>query len=44
MPKKYHIHTFGCQMNVHDSEKIAGILSETGYSEASGTNDADVIV
>jgi tRNA-2-methylthio-N6-dimethylallyladenosine synthase len=31
-------------MNVHDSEKIAGIFSETGYQEAIGTNDADVIV
>ena len=44
MTKKFHIHTFGCQMNVHDSEKIAGIFSETGYDAADGSNDADVIV
>ncbi|MBI4707828.1 MAG: tRNA (N6-isopentenyl adenosine(37)-C2)-methylthiotransferase MiaB [Candidatus Omnitrophica bacterium] len=31
-------------MNVHDSEKIAGVFSETGYQEASGFNEADVIV
>ena len=44
MSKKYHIHTFGCQMNVHDSEKIAGILSGSGYEETGGTGDADLIV
>lgn len=44
MNKKFHIHTFGCQMNVHDSEKIAGMLSGSGYQEAGGPNDADVIV
>ena len=44
MTKKYHIQTFGCQMNVHDSEKIAGIFSETGMTESSGKGDADVIV
>ena len=44
MSKKFHIHTFGCQMNVHDSEKIAGILSESGYEESDGLKEADVIV
>ncbi len=44
MNKKYHIHTFGCQMNVHDSEKIAGVFSETGYQKADGSNEADIIV
>lgn len=44
MNKKYHIHTFGCQMNVHDSEKISGIFSESGYEETDGRNKADVIV
>lgn len=43
MTKKYHIHTFGCQMNVHDSEKIAGILSGAGYEECDGKK-ADIIV
>ncbi len=44
MNKKYHIHTFGCQMNVHDSEKIAGIFDETGYGAAADSGDADIIV
>ncbi|MBI4687013.1 MAG: tRNA (N6-isopentenyl adenosine(37)-C2)-methylthiotransferase MiaB [Nitrospirae bacterium] len=42
--KKFHIHTFGCQMNVHDSEKIAGILSGHGYEASSEVKDADMIV
>jgi tRNA-2-methylthio-N6-dimethylallyladenosine synthase len=41
---KYFIKTMGCQMNVHDSEKIAGIFSERDYHEASGSDNADVIV
>ncbi len=44
MSKKYHIHTFGCQMNVHDSEKIAGIFSESGFNGSEDSKDADVIV
>ena len=44
MIKKYFIKTMGCQMNVHDSEKIAGIFSERGYREADGSIEADVIV
>ncbi len=44
MQEKYHIVTYGCQMNVHESEKIAGILREIGYEEATGTEDADIIV
>ena len=39
----YKIMTYGCQMNVHESEKIAGILEELGYVEA-GDNEPDVIV
>jgi tRNA-2-methylthio-N6-dimethylallyladenosine synthase len=42
--KRFHIHTFGCQMNVHDSEKIAGIFSECGYEQTDSVKDADVIV
>ncbi len=41
---KYHIVTWGCQMNVHDSEKIAGILEEKGYSMCENRKDADIIV
>ena len=41
---KYFIVTYGCQMNVHESEKIAGILEKLGYSPADRREDADIIV
>src|SRR4030067_1586617 len=41
---KYYLKTYGCQMNVHDSEKIAGIFSESGYEDSESVKDADVIV
>jgi tRNA-2-methylthio-N6-dimethylallyladenosine synthase len=41
---KYYLKTYGCQMNVHDSEKIAGILSESGYGTAEEVKNADVVV
>lgn len=41
---KYFIVTYGCQMNVHESEKIAGILEKLGYSESTSREDADIIV
>ncbi|MDO8747145.1 MAG: MiaB/RimO family radical SAM methylthiotransferase, partial [Thermodesulfovibrionales bacterium] len=44
MPRKVYIHTFGCQMNVHDSEKMAGILKAEGYAETTNTEDADLII
>lgn len=40
----YYINTYGCQMNVHDSEKIAGILEEMGYRATSEQEKADVVV
>ena len=40
----YFIHTYGCQMNVHDSEKIAGILEKLGYSSCDSVDNADIIV
>ncbi len=40
----YHIETWGCQMNVHDSEKLAGALEREGYVRASGVEAADVIL
>lgn len=40
----YHIVTYGCQMNVHESEKIAGVLSEMGYKSCDRMEDADIIV
>ena len=41
---KYFIVTYGCQMNVHESEKIAGILEGMGYTEGQKREDADIIV
>lgn len=42
--KKYQIITYGCQMNIHESEKIAGILTEMGYIETENSNEANIIV
>ena len=44
MSKYFHITTYGCQMNVHESEKIAGILSEMGYCACEEIEDADIAV
>ncbi|HMS25160.1 MAG TPA: tRNA (N6-isopentenyl adenosine(37)-C2)-methylthiotransferase MiaB [Acidimicrobiia bacterium] len=43
-PRSFHVTTFGCQMNEHDSERIAGQLLKEGYVEASRQEDADVLV
>jgi tRNA-2-methylthio-N6-dimethylallyladenosine synthase len=42
--KRYHVQTFGCQMNAHDSERIKGLLEELGLGEAASQDEADVIV
>ena len=44
MQKFYHIVTYGCQMNVHESEKIAGILHELGYENRDEAEGADIVV
>jgi tRNA-2-methylthio-N6-dimethylallyladenosine synthase len=44
MAKKYLIETFGCQMNVHDSERMAGLLDRAGYEPTTDDGEADVIV
>jgi tRNA-2-methylthio-N6-dimethylallyladenosine synthase len=44
MAKRYLIETFGCQMNVHDSERMAGLLEQAGYESTTDDRDADVIV
>ena len=41
---KYFIETYGCQMNVHDSERMAGLLEALGYERAEADIDADVVV
>ncbi|MBA3808598.1 MAG: tRNA (N6-isopentenyl adenosine(37)-C2)-methylthiotransferase MiaB [Solirubrobacterales bacterium] len=42
--KRYHLTTFGCQMNEHDSERMKGMLESLGYSEAPERSEADVIL
>ena len=44
MARKYLIETFGCQMNVHDSERMAGLLDQAGYEPTADEVDADIIV
>lgn len=44
MPKSYHIITFGCQMNRHDSERIAGALAREGLQATDTVTNADVVV
>ncbi len=44
MARKYLIETFGCQMNVHDSERMAGLLEQAGYEPALDAVDADLVV
>ena len=44
MPRRYRIETFGCQMNFHDSERMAGLLEQAGYESAESQDDADLIV
>ncbi len=41
--KTFHIETFGCQMNVNDSEKVAGLLLADGHTRAAGPGDADFV-
>ena len=43
-PSSYVVRTFGCQMNEHDSERIAGLLEADGMARASADDDADVVV
>ena len=44
MGRKYLIETFGCQMNIHDSERMAGLLEQAGFEATTDDRDADVIV
>src|SRR3954451_8107569 len=43
-PRTYDVRTHGCQMNVHDSERISGLLEEAGYVRADAGVAADVVV
>ena len=42
--KKYFLRTYGCQMNVHDSEEIKAILENLGYTETDELEDSDIVV
>ncbi len=42
--RTYQVRTFGCQMNVHDSERLAGVLEDAGYEHAADGADADLVV
>jgi tRNA-2-methylthio-N6-dimethylallyladenosine synthase len=42
--RRYHVTTFGCQMNAHDSERIKGMLESLGFGEATTQAEADVLV
>ncbi len=44
MGKKYLIETYGCQMNVHDSERMAGLLEQAGFERTEADDDADLVV
>jgi len=44
MARKYVVRTFGCQMNEHDSERIAGLLEADGYEPTTSVDEADVVV
>src|SRR5262245_59679572 len=43
-PRTYEVRTFGCQMNMHDSERLSGLLENAGYVEASDDDLADLVV
>jgi tRNA-2-methylthio-N6-dimethylallyladenosine synthase len=42
--KRYHVTTFGCQMNEHDSERMKGMLESLGYAEAPAPDEADLLL
>jgi tRNA-2-methylthio-N6-dimethylallyladenosine synthase len=42
--RRYYVQTFGCQMNVHDSERVKGLLESLGMGEAVTAEDADLLV
>ena len=43
MKSKYYIETYGCQMNVYDSELVSSLLKKSGYSKTKDIESADVI-
>ena len=43
-PRRYHVTTFGCQMNEHDSERLRGMLDGLGYEECASRDEAELIL
>ncbi|BCB87794.1 hypothetical protein Psuf_051070 [Phytohabitans suffuscus] len=43
-PRTYQVRTYGCQMNVHDSERISGLMEQAGYVRAAESDEPDVVV
>jgi tRNA-2-methylthio-N6-dimethylallyladenosine synthase len=43
-PRKVHIKSYGCQMNVYDSHRMADMLAAQGFSETAGAEDADLVI
>src|SRR5260221_3144120 len=43
-PRKVHVKSFGCQMNVYDSHRMADMLAPAGYSETAHLADADLVI
>ena len=44
MTKKYLVETFGCQMNVHDTERLSGLLENAGYERSQDLGTTDLLV
>ena len=41
---KFHIHTYGCQMNVRDTEAVESLLLAAGHEKAVGEDDAELVI
>lgn len=44
MPRRYHVRTYGCQMNLHDSEKVENLLHHAGWRPAESMDDAELLL
>jgi tRNA-2-methylthio-N6-dimethylallyladenosine synthase len=44
VPRRYHVRTYGCQMNLHDSEKVENLLHHAGWRPADGIDDAELLL
>src|SRR5262245_47966 len=44
VPRRYHVRTYGCQMNLHDSEKVENLLHHAGWRPAESADDAELLL